>query len=465
MKQQILQKYIDSKFFKFLLVAPALLVIGLSLSAVMRSITSNSFWADDFGNMATFSARFGSLSDNSVNAARPILNLFFYFMGSVFGTGSSTPYILVSTLICLLGLLLIFSNLIKLKIINIEMAIFLFSLLLASLSLWPILLWSTNITHGASILLFGLSLSLFRINSIKEKPSSFVWLLESLCLGLVILCNPLYVGISTIFAFTSLFLFFKRITSMSSAYYFLFFGYFLIAVVSPLVYFFTVSQPNQKVNLAYAGTSVSNILPNLSYYSHGLSSFTLLISTSVIILFVAKFRPTVLDLPLAGAGLSVMVPVLIQSNQRVLNYMVFPIICFGVILARSILKVIESKNYFVIVVMIFVLISPIYFFNQTKDIRSWYIKPGLGSETKVILSQVDMLVPDNSKLCISFELDQIYEDFIIGGISGSSGFAVSPVNSPNTLLDRDSNCLSDNSRTQILIFKNDSESYEAKISS
>jgi hypothetical protein len=32
---------------------------------------------------------------------------------------------------------------------------------------------------------------------------------------LVILCNPLYVGLSTIFAFTSLFLFFKRFTKLS----------------------------------------------------------------------------------------------------------------------------------------------------------------------------------------------------------------------------------------------------------
>jgi hypothetical protein len=450
------------RFLTLLSFAPALLVTLFSISSILRAIKSNSFWADDFGNMATYSSSLGSLSD-SVNAARPVLNLFFYAMGSTFGTSSSTPYIVVSTVICLIGVFLVFFSLVKLKTIEKQMAFFVASILFASVYLWPILFWSTNVTHGGSILLIGIALNLFSINFKRIKPSYFIWLLEAICLGLVVLCNPLYIGISTIFSLASLVVFFQRTKIFRSSDYVTFAGYFFLTILCPLVYFFSISQPSQKANVAYAGTSLSNILPNLNYYSHGLSKLDLAIFIFIVILFIVKEKITIVDLILACCGASVLAPVLIQSNQRAFNYMVFPMICFGIITARLFEKSLKSKGCLSYFVLILIFVAPIYFFKQTADTKAWYIQPGLGSETRVILQQVDILVPDKSKLCVLFNLDKSDEDFIIAGISGSSGFAVSPVNSPDTLLDRYSSCLGDSSRTKILINRDVNNSFKAQI--
>jgi hypothetical protein len=106
---------------------------------------------------------------------------------------------------------------------------------------------------------------------------------------------------------------------------------------------------------------------------------------------------------------------------------------------------------------------PVISYDQTSNIRAWYRNPGLGSEAKDVLKQVNNLVPDHSNLCVSFRLEQNDENFIIAGISGESGFEISPVNSANTLLDRYSPCLEDINRTQILITKGDMNQYIAKI--
>jgi hypothetical protein len=349
------------------------------------------------------------------------------------------------------------------KIITKEMSIFILSLLFASLSLWPILFWSTNITHGASIFLFGTALIFSSLNLRWKKNTAIALAVEGLSLGLVILCNPLYIGVSTIFAVTRIILEYKGSLSPNRIIYSRVVLYFFLAVVWPILYFFAISQPNQSRNVAYAGASIENILGNLRFYSYGLNDFGLGISLLIFCMLLIFTRPNWLDLALLGAGASVLFPVLMQSNQRALNYLVLPIICFGSVLSRSFTKLFDSKSRYSFVALILILGMPVISYDQTSNIRAWYRNPGLGSEAKDVLKQVNNLVPDHSNLCVSFRLEQNDENFIIAGISGESGFEISPVNSANTLLDRYSPCLEDINRTQILITKGDMNQYIAKI--
>ena len=430
---------------------PAYCVITLSAIAIITSISNSFFWADDFGNMAAFSHTFGSFTNYQVNAGRPILNFFFYLMGVSFGTGSSIPYLIVAGIICLAGIFLIFNNLIKLEILNHSMSIWLVSILFGTLFLWPILLWSTNITHGASIFLLGLSIHMYRKSMEIDLDSLAYKLLEGLCLGTIILCNPLYIGIVLIFSLTSIISSYQNFKSNMFRQYIYLIFYLSTGILFPLAYFILISQPQQKKNPAYSNTSLENIVPNLNFYTNGLaSSVWAYIFLGVIILLFLVARPKVIDLVFCAAGMSVLGPVLIQSQQKVLNYMVLPTILFGVVLVRSLRIVLESKTPLIFGIYSCMAVIPLFIFVQTADMRAWHINPGIGSEAKSILVKVGQLVPINSKLCVFAEnIDQ--ENFIVASLSGSSGFTNSPVYSPDTQFDRYSNCKNDSSRVKILI--------------
>ena len=358
---------------------------------------------------------------------------------------------------------MIFLSLTRMKIVTPRGSLFILSLLFSSVSLWPIMFWSTNITHSSSIFLCGLALFLCYLQEQKKGGSDLAWAFEGLSLGLIILCNPLYLGVSTLFAITRMTIQFKRRSTSNQKSFLKMFQYLFLSVLLPILYFFTISQPNQSKNVAYGEADIKNILVNLDFYSHGLSTLSLAVVLLIFVIILYSGHPVLLDYVFAIIGVSVLIPVLVQSNQRYFHYLVVPTICFGLIFCRNIEQIFQSKNKFSGAVMILVLLIPVYSFDKTKDIRAWYLNPGMGRETKYLLNKVNYLVPSNSNLCVNLQLDIRDQNFIIAGLSGSRAFAISPVDSPNTLFDTYTPCADDLDRTQILITKDDAGRFEAEI--
>ena len=249
---------------------------------------------------------------------------------------------------------------------------------------------------------------------------------------------------------------FREIENKSKKLITIYLVYFSISIVMPIVYFLLVSQPEQEKNLSYANTSFDNIIPNLEYYSHGLisSKFTLGFLLVIFLVLLVNFPKKFLDLGFLGASGTVLFPVLIQSNQRVLNYLVVPILFLSLILARMMEHHLLQSPLRGWLVYFILFLLPIAVFTSTKETRSWYVYPGLGSETRSLIMQVHEEVPQGSKLCVSFAMSKSDENFLIGGFSAGSAFAISPNYSSDTLMDVYSNCKYDSSRYQILIEKN-----------
>jgi hypothetical protein len=439
-----------------ILFIPSIIVTILVSISVIAATTNNQFWADDFGNIAAFNSNLGEWNDFSVNAARPVLNVFFYLMGISFGTGSAFPYLISASLIVLSGLLMSLYAACALGIISKRMSIFVFSILMSSTTLFPIFLWSTNITHGASIFCFGVFSLLYSKNSTRGKSYGISTLWEALWISLIVLCNPLYLGVIIIFASLALTSRFQGLRKESRNVVAVYFTYFCVSILLPIVYFFFVSQPEQKKNLSYANTGISNILPNLEYYSSGLISSELTLGLLVLISTALLFRARInlLDLGLLGASGTVLLPVLIQSNQRVLNYLVVPILLLCIVFVRVLEADFRQNFYTRSLVGFIIIVLPVVIFTSTKETRSWYVYPGLGSDTKSLITQLQERVPQGGKICVSFRTSKSEENFLIGGFSAGSAFSISPIYSGDTLMDAYANCKDDPSRYQVTIEKN-----------
>ncbi len=437
------------------LVSPSILIILLSFFAVLVAIPNNSFWADDFGNIRAFNSQLGTWDDFTVNAGRPVLNLFFYVMGVSFGTGSATPYLIASSLVVICGLIMVFMAAVSLRIISFRMSIFIAAILMSSTTLFPIFLWSTNITHGASILCLGIFAWLFSKNfQLGEKTQpSILW--EAFWVFLIIFCNPLYIGIIILFSTLTLLVRIQKYGFDGEFTKQIYFAYATISMILPILYFFTVSQPEQKKNLSYANTSLTNILPNLEFYLGGFltTQFLLFFTISLLLLMLKFFQITAVDLVLIASAGSILLPVLIQSNQRVLNYLVLPLLFLGFFLARILDRCLSKRSILNVLVYIIIFMLPCLIFSTTKNTRSWYIEPGLGSETKLLIEQIRSFTPPGTKLCIDFKMNKQDEIFLVGGFSGESAFAISPIFSPDTQISMYSDCTGDPERLQILIEK------------
>lgn len=449
--------------FQDFLVYPSILVILLSIIAVIVAIPNNSFWADDFGNIKAFNSHLGTWNDFTVNAGRPVLNLFFYIMGMSFGTGSATPYLIASSLVVIGGLVMILMAAVSLGIISLRMSIFISAILMASATLFPIFLWSTNITHGASIFCLGVFSLLVSKNFQHGEKSRHSILWEAFWVLLIIFCNPLYIGTIILFSTLTLVVRIHKYGFEGKFTKRIYFTYTTISMVLPIIYFFTVSQPEQKKNLSYANTSLTNIIPNLEFYLGGLLStkvfmfFFFLLS----VLIFKFFRLTAIDLVLIASAGSILLPVLIQSNQRVLNYLVLPLLFLGVFLARIFDRCLSKRSNFNFLVYAIIFLLPCLVFSTTNNTRSWYISPGLGSETKTLIEQIHSFTPQGTKLCIDFKMSSQDEIFLVGGFSGESAFAISPIFSPDTQLSMYSDCPSDPERLQIIVERNPSGKFLA----
>lgn len=452
--------------YRWMVLAPALLVILLSSISLIDAIGNNNFWADDFGNIAAFNQSLGSFNDLSVNSGRFILNLFFFMMGTSFGVGSSFPYLISASLISGTGIFLILYESVKMKLVSRSMTIFILACLMGSVTLWPVFLWATNVTHGASLLCFGLAFYNFRKNWEVDFKSYRKHFAETAWLSMIILCNPLYIGVILIFAIYSMYIkshLIGRTARLSQKNQVI---SMLIGVMFPLVYFLAVSQPVQSKNISYASTSIQNILPNLDFYFGNFFDIPLVAQILVYIcmLLIIGFPGYKShELILLMASLSILVPVLIQSQVRVLNYLIFPIIFLGLLCSRIFDRILESnsaKRYLVY----FILISlPLFTFYETRFTRSWYQVPGLGSETNQLLEEIHASIPTQSDLCVKFDLSPEDENYLVGGFSGTKAFSLSPTYARKTYIDSYNNCVSDKTLRQIVIFKSKDGKFQAQV--
>ncbi len=465
-KTNIQDSNVTKDGFKLIYLVPSLIVILLSSISLIDAIGNNHFWADDFGNIAAFNQSLGSFNDLSVNSGRFILNLFFFIMGMSFGVGSSFPYLISASVISGVGIFLILNESVKLKLVSKKMTIFIVACLMGSVTLWPVFLWATNVTHGASLLCFGFALFNFRSNMEINFKSSKKDLAESIWLSLIILCNPLYIGVIVIFATYSMYVKYYLLEKSKNLPKRRLVTYSIIGVLLPLFYFFVVSQPVQSKNSAYASTSIHNIMPNLEFYFGSIFDIPLpvLILIFICILLIVSFRGySSHELILLISTLSIMFPVLIQSQVRVLNYLIFPIIFLGLLCSRIFDRILESKSTKRYLVYFFLVAMPLFTFQETSFTRAWYQSPGLGAETNQLLQDIHTSIPIHSDLCIKFDLTKEDQNYLVGGFSGTNAFTLSPNYAQTAFIDSYNPCTSDNTLHQIVIFKSENGRFRLSV--
>ena len=167
-----------------------LIFIGIFL--YLASLTKSDFWADDFTNMHRYFRTLGPIESTD---GKLIINIYWY-LGSIFyGDSSALPYLLTNLLIFMISVFLL-SRFAILRSWHPGYVQLVLAVGVGTASLYPLLLWSSNIVHLASFLGLAIALNLQQaILLLKSRANYFFY---TTILGLLwsfsILSNPLYFG-------------------------------------------------------------------------------------------------------------------------------------------------------------------------------------------------------------------------------------------------------------------------------
>jgi hypothetical protein len=382
---------------------------------LLASISRSQFFADDFLWGSRFQNSPGSLFNGSAYAGRLLgNNLYWFFMGLAVGHGSAVPYLMTNLSLILASYVLVYHSFKRHR----PALVVSFTFLSISASLFESVLWSANISHCLGF--FFVAATACCLTRLKDKNSRrqtlFFLPLISVIASLAILSNQIFIGPAFLFFLWALIEVFKITRySMTHSFTALFSFLWLLLICA-----FSVKSSNQFWASFGArdlyGLSFHAIRPNIDWYwnllvANNSVQKTLLITAvlSWITLIVIRLsrRDQFIQI-FAGPilGLSVLIPVLAQANQRSSTYLLLPLAATPLIYIHEKSETKFDPKFFVNLIQYVLVISAVLLiFLSGRDVRSYFSENSRGQSLQNISQQVDEL--DESSLC--FVLDSEVE--------------------------------------------------------
>jgi hypothetical protein len=417
-------------------VALPLLVIVLSAITWVVAVSRSAFWADDFKEVTAYSRSLGDLTDLKINAGKYTANLFWAVATTAFGSGSAIPFLVLNTLIFVTGFALWLRSGLRAKW-SYTAAWSIAGAFIASATWLPMALWSSNVVHSAGFLALGLGLFAHqRCVTSETRRQSVSWCVASAAAWtLAVISNILFLGLVSIGAYCA-WMQFRRLrvlglSRLTAA------GAFFGNVLLPVLWVAAVAYPATTALAVYAHPGIRYFGADLAYYRLAVAP-TWPLAAMYIGVIVVGFVFAVVSLrrrdyfPMAvlcAAG-AVAAPVLIQEQQRALNYVAMPILLAFSALAAGVHSGLPTGRYINWArtpAYLVGLVALILIFQQGADVRSFFVDQPYGSSLAVFRAQVAALSPPNSIICAQLNLDSGARSLFLLAISGARGFTISPI--------------------------------------
>lgn len=378
---------------------------------LLVSISRSHFFADDFLWGSRFLNGPGSLLNGSAYAGRLLgNNLYWYVMGLVAGHSSAVPYLMTNLSLILASYFLLYHSL---KSYRTELFLS-FTFVSISSSLFETVLWAANVSHCLGFFFVAATICcLARVKDQSSRRRTLAYLpLISLVASLAILSNQIFIGPAFLLVVWSLFVVFN-ITQFSKTY--------SLHALSGLLWLllicvFSLKSSNQFWDSFGArdlyGLSIHAIRPNIDWYWNLLvadDSFQKTLLVTAILSWVALIvirlsrRDRVVQV-FAGPilGLSVLLPVLAQANQRSSTYLLLPLAASAFIHKHEKTEPKFNSKFFINSVQSLLVVSTVtLLFLSGSAIRSYFSGNARGQSLGLITQEVEGML--GNSLCFVFE--------------------------------------------------------------
>lgn len=426
-------------------VAVPLVAVVLSLMVWVTGVAHSGFWADDFANLTHFERSLGDLSSDQLNKGKYVINVFWGLGTAAFGTGSVVPFLLLSSSIFMVGLVMWLHAGSRARWSAVD-AWWIGGLFIATAAWLPLTLWASNITHTSAFFALGAGYAAHELS--MKAPTlrrSLLWsFVGGMAWTLAIVSNLLYVGLLVIALYCSVHQISRmrrfsvpvmRIVAMVSTW----------NLILPIVYFLTIAYPATTASSVYADNGLQFVHANFRYYRAGLAPTTLLSAfyAALVILVIAAgtaaarrrdWFPLVI---LAAAGATAL-PTFMQGQQRGVDYLSMPLLLTFSGLAAGVYALLapESKRgaqvrTAMLVAATFMLVL---IFRQGANIRAYYTQSPAGDSLAAFRRQIARLSPEGANLCVTMNFDVVEQDLLIAELSGENGFMVPPISAARAYL-------------------------------
>jgi hypothetical protein len=424
----------------------SLLPLGISvvnLFWIFPAILKSDFWGDDFINLTYYQNTFTPLEPS---AGKLTINFFWGALSYIFGSYSSIPYLLLNSLVALVGVysfMTIYNKQYPESHLN---PFWLITLLLSSCILIPVMLHTSNIVHSISILALGIALNINADNGMRERKPVLSILSEGFFWTLLIVSNLLYVACLIFPLLTvvkkvknsgSL----KRINQKEALY-------IIVCILLPASYFLFVAYPLTTSKQAYSNTSSGNIPDNIEFYLTFLTNGFLTIPIIITILGIMLFVVGVVNLLNRDGfafisllvAIGIIIPILMQGQQRGIHYFSIPLCLVFIALGGVVVNFKKIKTNWSYTGYSALILMTLFLLIQSQYIRAWFIESPYGSPLTSLRYDISQQVGKTNSLCISSQLSNDEWIRFTGGIAYERGFAVSPIHNRFTTLSETGEC-------------------------
>ncbi len=418
------------------------------------------FWADDFIFLTSFNQNFGSLLGTDVTVGRITVNIFFYIVSSIFGISNPLPFIILSALVLFSGIGIFLKLGHILGLWTSRSAIWILSASLATGVFYPSIFTPGMINHNAAFLFLSAAIYFEAKSSFAEnfKGKYYFIVLSGLSWLLILVTNPLYVGLLPLsFAMVLRTWYLNKFVykGKSKSEYLVKSVFYLVL---PLAHFFLFSQPATTRMSAYSDFGPEFIFHNLRIYQ-GLLAPNKVFVVSYIIIFLTVhvialhhiYRKVYTPATLLFTADLIIILLLVQSQQVYIQYWIMPVFLLFSALACGLDLIVFQNTWRFRFLVLSVLSCLILVIPSGSQMSRYFSQEPWGYKLGQFRSEIALVVPQNSKLCVEFDTSEESKNFFLGGMAWSSGFVVPPINVSSVEFSAINSCRNSNSTFGIRI--------------
>jgi hypothetical protein len=407
-------------------------ISALGIFVWLASMTKADFWADDFSNLTKYGRTFGPILETD---GKLIINLYWFVGSYFFGSGSVIPYLLLNFLV-FVGSIFILTKAAISRGWHKNYTLLILTGLFGSGTIFAFLIWSSNIVHLAS--LFGLSCAIYIQEFARKAHSSRLTLLLASVIGFIwtftTLSNPLYLAVIVLGLF---FVHEQYSAHLVSRDFKLLLKLLFLNLFLPIVGFVFLSYPRVTKQSAYDLSGNEFILDNIQFYITPLANIPYLLLLFTVFLIALGFaliielkKRNFLPLILVSTALGVTYPILIQGQQRGIHYFSIPVILLvsSVYSMKISLAFISRQRILGLFSKISMAALIVLIVASTTWTRAWYTTTPFGQPLTEPRKDISKLVKPMGSVCLSFKMPDENRNFFIGGMGGTNGFLLPPIN-------------------------------------
>lgn len=426
-----------------LLMLPALVVLALLVAAWVSGVSNAGFWADDFTNMTLYGHSVGDLTDTARNDGKYTINVAWWLGTVAFGTGSALPYLLMVSLVSVLGVWLWLRSGVPVRWGSVQ-AWWVAAAWAATATPLGIMLWSSNIVHAVSLLCLGVALAAHgraqRADATGEAVAwssvgAFSWLV-------LIVSNPLYLGVllvALVLVLEESAGWIRRTRWGARGRRTALVGMVAAHIGVPSAYFLLVAFPRTTSRSSYSAFGLSEIPGNVAYYVDrlaptwwSLAAYAGIFVAAAAVVVVQLLRRDLFPAALLISAAGVTVPVLMQGQQRADHYLAVPALLVLSALAagtrpRDARAAWLERRWVRVVGILASSLALFALFDGSSAVRGWWTSTPLGAQIAAARDEIAQGTASGAALCVELDMDEASKPVFVAGMGGAGGLQLDPV--------------------------------------